>query len=368
MKKGAQYLFLFFALFFLGTGDLLAARKISSTGDTPPSGKAQPVKKTFVEKKTRAAKKASGARKTAAANKASRPLTPEGDKTPPYEEKGAVVKVPSSDVFANSSLESERVTEVLLGDEFIVIREDKEWAYGYIPSQKGYRGWLRKDNIAFSAGNPPPKDQPFIQVKKAKARITFSDGSFLNVYAGTRLPLLNRENGRYEVIVPSGSTGFLPSETAFVENEVPGREVTPEDILQASQFYGPGYKWGGITAGGMDCSGFVYTVFRTNGIYLKRDSYLQAEEGLDVPIDQLKAGDLVFFKSQKTNRITHVGIYIGNGNFIHSSRGKKGVAVSSLSDEAFRKNFAGARRILHLNKTALLEENKEPILRHKNES
>lgn len=281
------------------------------------------------------------------------------DKTVRSEEKPAIVNVASSEVFSRNSRESERITEVLLGDEFRVVREDKEWVYGYIPSQKGYSGWIRKESLAFSGDNSPFKDKAYVQVKNAQTRITFRDGSFLNVYAGTRLPLLGRDKRRYEVVVPDGSTGYLPVEAAWLENERSGKEVTPEDILQASKFYGSDYKWGGITAGGMDCSGFVYTAFRLNGIYLKRDSYLQAEEGLDVPIDQLKAGDLVFFKSGRTNRITHVGIYIGNGNFIHSSRGKKGVAVSSLSDENFRKNFAGARRILnHLDDSVEMRQDK----------
>jgi cell wall-associated NlpC family hydrolase len=262
-------------------------------------------------------------------------------------EKIAIVNVPSSEVFSRNSERSERVTEVLLGDEFRVVREEDDWAYGYIPSQKGYPGWIRRNNITFSPDDSPFKDKPFVQVKNARARITLRDGSFINVYAGTRLPLQNREKRRYEVIIPDGSVGYLPLEAGWVESEHSEKDVTAEDILRASQFYGSDYKWGGITSGGMDCSGFVYTAFRLNGIFLRRDSYLQAEEGLDVPIAELNAGDLVFFKSAKSNRISHVGIYIGNGNFIHSSRGKKGVAVSSLSDEYFRKNFAGARRILH---------------------
>jgi cell wall-associated NlpC family hydrolase len=293
------------------------------------------------------------------------------DKTDGYKERSATVNMPSSDVFSRNSRESERVTEVLLGDEFRVLREDKDWAYGYIPSQKGYRGWIRKDHISFSSENSSLKDKTFVQVRNAKARITFRDGSFLNVYAGTRLPLLNKDNKRYEVVVPDGSTGYLPLEAAWIENERIGKEVTAKDILQASKFHGSDYKWGGITTGGMDCSGFVYTAFRLNGIYLKRDSYLQAEEGLDVPIDELRAGDLVFFKSEKANRITHVGIYIGDGNFIHSSRGKKGVAVSSLSDERFLNNFAGARRVLNHPDNAVQtrqDKDRAPRPQNKNET
>jgi cell wall-associated NlpC family hydrolase len=273
--------------------------------------------------------------------------TVSASKTSISEERSAIVTTPSSDVFARNSQESERVTQVLLGDEFVVTREDKDWAYGHIPSQKGYRGWIRKENILFSAENSPFKNRTFVRVENARARITFMDGSFINVYAGTRLPLLNNDGRHYEVAMPDGSTGYLAEGAALIENEHPEEEVTAKDILQAAKFYGSDYKWGGITRGGMDCSGFVYTAFRLNGIFLKRDSYMQAEDGLDVPMDKLEAGDLVFFKSKRANRISHVGIYIGNGNFIHSSRGRSGVAVSSLSEEYFKNNFACARRVLN---------------------
>src|ERR1700690_2056339 len=99
------------------------------------------------------------------------------DRSVSYKEKSAIVNVSSSDVFSRGSRESERVTEVLLGDEFRVVRDDKEWAYGYIPSQKGYRGWIRKETLSFSFDNTSIKDKPIVQVKNAKARITFRDGS-----------------------------------------------------------------------------------------------------------------------------------------------------------------------------------------------
>jgi hypothetical protein len=263
------------------------------------------------------------------------------------EAKKAFVLAPDSGVYARNNKKAERLTEVLMGDEFTVIRETGDWVYGSIPSQKGYRGWIRKQDISFSLSESPFKGRSFVLVRSTKTRISYRDGSSTDVYAGTRLPLLKENGNRYEVITPDGSTGFLPVGSVAVEDENFGRNVTPQDILTASHFFTSHYKWGGITAGGMDCSGFVYTVFRINGIYLKRDSYMQAEEGTGISPDDLREGDLVFFSSKKGGRITHVGIYIGDGKFIHSSRGKKGVAVSSLSEDYFRKRLAAARRILH---------------------
>jgi gamma-D-glutamyl-L-lysine dipeptidyl-peptidase len=268
-------------------------------------------------------------------------------------QKTGIVDVPSADVFATKSKNSERITEVLLGDEFKIIKEEGKWVHGYIPSQKGYSGWMHIENLHFSLKDSPFWEKSLIHIRTSRTKILFRDGSSLDIYAGTRLPLLKKKNDSYEVITPNGLTGFLPVESAWIEDEQFGKEVTPEDIIKAAKFFGSSYKWGGITAGGMDCSGFVYTVFRINGIYLKRDSYLQAEEGLNISSDDLNPGDLVFFKSNKGKRISHVGIYVGNGDFIHSSRSKKGVDISSLSDDFYRKRFVTARRILNVDNVKL---------------
>jgi gamma-D-glutamyl-L-lysine dipeptidyl-peptidase len=259
----------------------------------------------------------------------------------------AMAVVSSAEIFKKSTKRSEHVTEILMGDEFRVIKEAGEWAYGSIPSQKGYRGWVRKKDISFVLSESPFEGRSFVLVRATMARITFRDGTAAEVFAGTSLPLVRKNSVHYEVIMPDGSTGFLPVDSGTIEDENFGKDVTPTDILKSTRFFNAHYKWGGITASGMDCSGFVYTVFRINGIYLKRDSYMQAEEGTAVPFTDLREGDLVFFTSKKGGRITHVGIYIGNGNFVHSSRGKRGVGVSSLSEDYFRRRLAAARRILH---------------------
>jgi hypothetical protein len=261
--------------------------------------------------------------------------------------RAAMAVVPSAEVFSKCTKRSEHVTEILMGDEFRVLKEEHGWAYGSIPSQKGYRGWIQEKDISFVLSEEPFRGRSFVLVRATMARIGFRDGSSTEVFAGTSLPLLRKNSVHYEVIMPDGSTGFLPVEAGTIEDENFGKYVTPADILKSTRFFNSHYKWGGITAGGMDCSGFVYTVFRINGIYLMRDSYLQAEEGTAVPFDKLKEGDLVFFNSKKGGQITHVGIYIGEGNFIHSSRGKKGVGVSSLLEGYFRRRLAAARRILN---------------------
>jgi len=120
-------------------------------------------------------------------------------------------------------------------------------------------------------------------------------------------------------------------------------------IAYARQFMGIRYKWGGTTTKGFDCSGFTQYVMRHFGASIPRVSRDQAQSGSAVKRENLRVGDLVFFARSASNRtINHVGIYIGSGNFIHSSSGGggKGVTVSNLNSGSYSRRYAGARRYL----------------------
>lgn len=105
------------------------------------------------------------------------------------------------------------------------------------------------------------------------------------------------------------------------------------------------YKRGGRSpATGFDCSGFVRYVFQQGiGADLPNTSVAQYHSGQTVTRDDLRSGDLVFFRT-RGKRISHVGIYVGGGNFIHAPSAGKTVSVSSLSGHYWSRRFAGARR------------------------
>jgi len=96
---------------------------------------------------------------------------------------------------------------------------------------------------------------------------------------------------------------------------------------------------------GLDCSSFTMYVYRKLGINLPRTARAQFNVGVPVDIRNLKVGDLVFFRTY-ARYPSHVGIYIGNGRFIHFSSMYHGLAISSLSDRYFRRRFIGAKRVL----------------------
>jgi hypothetical protein len=105
------------------------------------------------------------------------------------------------------------------------------------------------------------------------------------------------------------------------------------------------YRYGGITTTGFDCSGFTSYVFDRLGIHLPRRSVDQALVGVKVAKIDLIAGDLVFFNTSGSG-ISHVGIYLGDGEFAHSSS-SRGVSVSKISDSYYSKRYVTARRVLN---------------------
>lgn len=119
-----------------------------------------------------------------------------------------------------------------------------------------------------------------------------------------------------------------------------------ESIVEtARRFIGTPYRWGGASVGeGFDCSGLTMTVYRLNGLDLPRNSRDQFRSGIPVPRESLQAGDLVFFATDGRNRISHVGIYSGQGRFIHAPSRGNSIRTASLADSYFSSRYQGARR------------------------
>ncbi|MDR1001503.1 MAG: C40 family peptidase [Clostridiales bacterium] len=139
--------------------------------------------------------------------------------------------------------------------------------------------------------------------------------------------------------------GVIPEAQAAVASSK-GSQV----IAYAKKFLGTPYRWGGTNLNrGVDCSGFVYSVYRNFGVSLNRSSSSMSSNGTRVSKANLKTGDLVFFDTSGRNNgaISHVGIYIGDGNFIHSSSGSSYcVTISSLSEAYYVRTYVTATRVI----------------------
>ncbi len=102
------------------------------------------------------------------------------------------------------------------------------------------------------------------------------------------------------------------------------------------------YRYGGQSPRGFDCSGLVYYAYRNSGIAVPRTSREQLRQARPVSLRELLPGDLLFFRERR--KVTHVGLYVGEGRFIHASTGERMVKLSSLTSPYWREHLIGAGR------------------------
>jgi len=116
-------------------------------------------------------------------------------------------------------------------------------------------------------------------------------------------------------------------------------------VQQALSYLGTPYRRGGTTRNGIDCSGLIEAVYRQWGMEMPRTAAEQFREGKAIQQDGLQPGDLVFFRNTYKRGISHVGIYVGDGRFIHAAGKRKGVVVGELAKPYYQRRYIGARRL-----------------------
>ena len=167
----------------------------------------------------------------------------------------------------------------------------------------------------------------------------------------TEVPYENRANAKSPLFFRHGkSTGTAVSAAALKAsaNYIGNTSYSGKAdsiVATAKQYIGVPYVWGGESPSGFDCSGFVQYIFKKNGISLNRTVVTQYKHGYAVSKSNLQPGDLVFFQNTYSSGLSHIGIYIGNNQFIHAS-GSKGVTISSLSNTYWASHYHSARRVL----------------------
>lgn len=122
-------------------------------------------------------------------------------------------------------------------------------------------------------------------------------------------------------------------------------------MFKVIEYLNTPYLWGGTTKRGIDCSAFVQSVmYQALGIMIPRTSYEQSRVGEPVETENLQFGDLVFFDTMNKGRVTHVGIYLSDGYFVHSGS-RTGVIVASLDSDYYSRTFLFAKRVIGLDNT-----------------
>jgi len=223
----------------------------------------------------------------------------------------------------------------------------------------------------FGCGGAPtkPAPKPVRKTSLSSIRYTVQAGAFLNMENAVYFTEKLRHQGvnAYHFLHRSGlykvRFGNFSSRTAarkravallsagviddfyIVAPEKHNRTDLRDKIIRtADSFIGVPYRWGGESVDeGFDCSGFTMTVYRLNGLELPRSSQAQWQAGVRVDKNRLNKGDLVFFHTAGSGKITHVGIYAGNGKFIHAPGKGKNVRKTALGNSYFKRHYSGAK-------------------------
>lgn len=254
-------------------------------------------------------------------------------------------------------------TQILMGHAIRLLKRSGRWYYAQ--AADGYLAWVREDTfIRCNAETLAGWTQSLLLIVTAmEDQILSQPVENAEPVSDVVMANLLRERGEtgdwIEVELPDGRRGYLPRRSATNYRAWQAlREPTPEHIeATARQFLGRPYLWGGNSPKALDCSGFTKLVFFLNGVDLQRNASQQATQGREVALSasfsELKTGDLVFFgvrgRAGRLDRVTHVGIYLRDGHFIHAS-GR--IHISDLHDdspvteEGRRIVLLSARRIL----------------------
>lgn len=201
-------------------------------------------------------------------------------------------------------------------------------------------GWFGGDLYAFTPSEGQVRDAP------EGGRIVSE------LVAGDLLRAAGRPAGTHtEVELPDGRTGFVSSDALQAYNNLSTPDgLSVSDLLAtAAQQAGRPYLWGGTSPKAMDCSGFTKTAYYLNGYVIPRDASQQVRGGTDVPLDDefsaLRRGDLLFFGNHRddgSERVTHVGFYLGEGRFLHAGADNGYITENSLIEGA--PDYAAHRR------------------------
>jgi cell wall-associated NlpC family hydrolase len=216
-------------------------------------------------------------------------------------------------LYAQPSLRAEQVSQLLLGETGRVEERADSWRRITVDLD-GYHGWVHAGYVieAEDAAADRWREEASAWSLGATLRI---DGRRVPLPLRARVAVASRN-----VRLPDGSTAELVDGSVMPGAElIASARAQPAERWAMTHFEGAPYEWGGVTPWGVDCSGLVQTAFAARGAWLPRDAAIQAECGTAVDLDAARPGDLLFFRGDSGDRITHVAFAAEGDTLVHST-------------------------------------------------
>jgi len=262
-----------------------------------------------------------------------------------------VASHPVVNMYQNATEDSEVTSQVLYGTGVLAMDKQENWIR--IRTADGYTGWVASSDLKGEGKNSYAPKGSAVRVTTVSANV-YREPDVTRHAPILRLPweaILEVAPGPAEPSARWLKVLLVDGQSAWVQRGDVGQTAAPlsieETLRLARKFLGITYTWGGISSFGFDCSGFTQMLVRQRGIEMPRDADLQAAWTGVTSVDRknLQAGDLLFFGSSFAH-ITHTGMYLGRGEFIHDTTHEHpGVQISRLDDAPWTKLLVASRRL-----------------------
>lgn len=245
-----------------------------------------------------------------------------------------LVSIPVASMRTSGAHSAEMSTQAVMGTPIVIIQQKGDWYEAVTP--EGYVAWIPESSVALRT----PEDMAawrandnryivselwqthaFTTPEAKGPREIISDLVLGSIVEGD--PDSKPVGNRIKIVLPDGRHGWADKSSLTPIKDWASQDFDAQKILTtAYSMEGSPYLWGGTSIKSVDCSGLVKVSYLNNGLILKRDASQQARTGTRLEADAWRSyqpGDLLFFGNAEKQKVTHVGIYDSNGNYVHSS-------------------------------------------------
>ena len=262
------------------------------------------------------------------------------------------VIIPVANMYSKPSDQSDVVSQAIYGSNVVLVTARGEWSR--IQTADHYKGWVPSRQLRIvQTGSGYATSGQTVQVESLFANLyreadITRHKPMITIPFESRLEVIEEGKGKDEgwlkINLADKTAAWIQSSDVVSD---PKPQTIPESIELAKRFLGLPYLWGGRSSFGYDCSGFTQMLMRARGVNMPRDADQQAAWTGLIAVERkdLQAGDLLFFGSAP-DKITHTGVYIGDGQFIHdTTNGHPVVQISRLDDDPWTHLLVASRRV-----------------------